>query len=31
VLGGALGIGIIQSELTRYVTINGMSDAVPSW
>jgi sulfate-transporting ATPase len=28
-LAGALGIGIIQSELTRYVTIGGMSDAVP--
>jgi sulfate-transporting ATPase len=29
-LAGAIGIGIVQSELTRYVsTVNGIGDAVP--
>ena len=28
-LGGALGIGIVQAELTRYVNVNGVEDAVP--
>ena len=28
-LAGGLGIGIIQSEIQRYVTLQGATDAVP--